>query len=85
MMISQDADKKGLSTIAEEVKHLAQKAKDNSLKPEDYEVSTKHMVMNVYEIVIISPYEFLSLFYREALLLYQTWEVLLELSNSVPL
>lgn len=35
----QDADKKGLSKISEEIKHLAQKAKDNSLKPEDYEVT----------------------------------------------
>lgn len=35
----QDADKKGLSKIAEEIKHLAQKAKDNSLKSEDYEVT----------------------------------------------
>jgi len=34
----QDADKKGLSTIGEEVRFLAQKAKENSLKPEDYEV-----------------------------------------------
>lgn len=34
----QDADKKGLSKIADEVKNLAQKAKENSLKPEDYEV-----------------------------------------------
>lgn len=34
----QDADKKGLATIADEVKQLAQRAKDNSLKPEDYEV-----------------------------------------------
>jgi pyruvate dehydrogenase E2 component (dihydrolipoamide acetyltransferase) len=34
----QDADKKGLGTIAEEVKQLAQKARDNSLKPADYEV-----------------------------------------------
>lgn len=34
----QDADKKGLSTISDEVKKLAQKARDNSLKPEDYEV-----------------------------------------------
>lgn len=34
----QDADKKGLSSISEEVKNLAQKAKENSLKPEDYEV-----------------------------------------------
>ncbi|XP_039124393.1 dihydrolipoyllysine-residue acetyltransferase component 2 of pyruvate dehydrogenase complex, mitochondrial-like [Dioscorea cayenensis subsp. rotundata] len=38
--VVRDADKKGLSTIAEEVKHLAQKAKDNSLKPEDYEGGT---------------------------------------------
>ncbi|XP_008810367.2 dihydrolipoyllysine-residue acetyltransferase component 2 of pyruvate dehydrogenase complex, mitochondrial-like [Phoenix dactylifera] len=38
--VIRDADKKGLSTIAEEVKHLAQKAKDNSLKPADYEGGT---------------------------------------------
>ncbi|OAY80145.1 Dihydrolipoyllysine-residue acetyltransferase component 3 of pyruvate dehydrogenase complex, mitochondrial [Ananas comosus] len=38
--VIKDADKKGLSTIAEEVKQLAQKAKDNSLKPEDYEGGT---------------------------------------------
>ncbi|KAG1360793.1 Dihydrolipoyllysine-residue acetyltransferase component 3 of pyruvate dehydrogenase complex, mitochondrial [Cocos nucifera] len=38
--VIRDADKKGLSTIAEEVKLLAQKAKDNSLKPEDYEGGT---------------------------------------------
>ncbi|XP_022723613.1 dihydrolipoyllysine-residue acetyltransferase component 2 of pyruvate dehydrogenase complex, mitochondrial-like isoform X2 [Durio zibethinus] len=38
--VIRDADKKGLSTIAEEVKHLAQKAKENSLKPEDYEGGT---------------------------------------------
>lgn len=36
-----DADKKGLSRISEEVKHLAQKAKENSLKPEDYEVKVE--------------------------------------------
>ncbi|KAH0920591.1 hypothetical protein HID58_020609 [Brassica napus] len=35
-----DADKKGLSTIGEEVRLLAQKAKENSLKPEDYEGGT---------------------------------------------
>ena len=34
----QDADKKGLSRIAEEVKQLAQKANEGRLKPEDYEV-----------------------------------------------
>ena len=34
----QDADKKGLSSISEEVKKLAQRARENSLKPEDYEV-----------------------------------------------
>lgn len=39
LVIVQDADKKGLSKIGEEVKHLAQKAKENSLKPEDYEAS----------------------------------------------
>lgn len=38
--VIRDADKKGLSTIAEEVKQLAQKAKDNSLKPQDYEGGT---------------------------------------------
>ncbi|XP_031251880.1 dihydrolipoyllysine-residue acetyltransferase component 2 of pyruvate dehydrogenase complex, mitochondrial isoform X2 [Pistacia vera] len=38
--VVRDADKKGLSTISEEVKQLAQKAKENSLKPEDYEGGT---------------------------------------------
>ncbi|XP_042048189.1 dihydrolipoyllysine-residue acetyltransferase component 3 of pyruvate dehydrogenase complex, mitochondrial-like [Salvia splendens] len=38
--IVRDADKKGLSRISEEVKNLAQKAKENSLKPEDYEGGT---------------------------------------------
>lgn len=38
--VIRDADKKGLSSISEEVKHLAQKAKENSLKPEDYEGGT---------------------------------------------
>ncbi|XP_074584585.1 dihydrolipoyllysine-residue acetyltransferase component 2 of pyruvate dehydrogenase complex, mitochondrial-like isoform X2 [Curcuma longa] len=38
--VIKDADKKGLSTIAEEVKILAQKAKENNLKPEDYEGGT---------------------------------------------
>ncbi|XP_009774567.1 dihydrolipoyllysine-residue acetyltransferase component 2 of pyruvate dehydrogenase complex, mitochondrial-like isoform X1 [Nicotiana sylvestris] len=38
--VVRDADKKGLSTIAEEVKNLAQKAKENSLKPQDYEGGT---------------------------------------------
>ncbi|XP_047341889.1 dihydrolipoyllysine-residue acetyltransferase component 3 of pyruvate dehydrogenase complex, mitochondrial-like [Impatiens glandulifera] len=38
--VIKDADKKGLSKISEEVKQLAQKAKDNSLKPEDYEGGT---------------------------------------------
>lgn len=41
----QDADKKGLSTIAEDVKTLAQKAKENSLKPEDYEVEQWTMLI----------------------------------------
>ena len=35
---TQNADKKGLSEIAEDVKTLADKAKKNSLKPADYEV-----------------------------------------------
>ncbi|KAL0900161.1 hypothetical protein Bca101_084122 [Brassica carinata] len=38
--VVKDADKKGLSTIGEEVRFLAQKAKENSLKPEDYEGGT---------------------------------------------
>ncbi|KAK9131244.1 hypothetical protein Sjap_011731 [Stephania japonica] len=38
--VVRDADKKGLSKIADEVKSLAQKAKENSLKPEDYEGGT---------------------------------------------
>ncbi|AQK59746.1 Dihydrolipoyllysine-residue acetyltransferase component 2 of pyruvate dehydrogenase complex mitochondrial [Zea mays] len=38
--VIRDADKKGLGTIAEEVKQLAQKARDNSLKPADYEGGT---------------------------------------------
>uniref|UniRef100_A0A7N0TYK3 Acetyltransferase component of pyruvate dehydrogenase complex n=1 Tax=Kalanchoe fedtschenkoi TaxID=63787 RepID=A0A7N0TYK3_KALFE len=38
--VIKDADKKGLSTISEEVKVLAQKAKGNTLKPEDYEGGT---------------------------------------------
>ncbi|KAL9224955.1 hypothetical protein vseg_000930 [Gypsophila vaccaria] len=38
--VVRDADKKGLSKIGEEVKYLAQKARENSLKPEDYEGGT---------------------------------------------
>ncbi|KAL6861680.1 hypothetical protein ACP4OV_017380 [Aristida adscensionis] len=38
--VIRDADKKGLATIADEVKQLAQRARDNSLKPEDYEGGT---------------------------------------------
>ncbi|OIW17113.1 hypothetical protein TanjilG_26768 [Lupinus angustifolius] len=38
--VIKDADKKGLSTIGEEVKQLAKKAKENSLKPQDYEGGT---------------------------------------------
>ncbi|KAL8118792.1 dihydrolipoyllysine-residue acetyltransferase component 2 of pyruvate dehydrogenase complex, mitochondrial-like [Apium graveolens] len=38
--VIRDADMKGLSRISDEVKHLAQKAKENSLKPEDYEGGT---------------------------------------------
>ncbi|KAJ4842815.1 hypothetical protein Tsubulata_046639 [Turnera subulata] len=38
--VVREADKKGLSKIADEVKSLAQKAKENSLKPEDYEGGT---------------------------------------------
>ena len=41
----QDTDKKGLSNISEDVKNLAQKAKENSLKPEDYEVSIVFLVI----------------------------------------
>ncbi|GAA0173152.1 acetyltransferase [Lithospermum erythrorhizon] len=38
--VVRDADKKGLGKISEEVKHLAQRARENSLKPEDYEGGT---------------------------------------------
>jgi pyruvate dehydrogenase E2 component (dihydrolipoamide acetyltransferase) len=38
--VIKDADKKGLSKIGEDVKQLAQKARENSLKPEDYEGGT---------------------------------------------
>ncbi|KAK9109864.1 hypothetical protein Sjap_017924 [Stephania japonica] len=38
--VVRDADKKGLSKIADEVKSFTQKAKENSLKPEDYEGGT---------------------------------------------
>lgn len=38
--VVRDANKKGLTRISEEVKQLAQKAKENSLKPEDYEGGT---------------------------------------------
>ncbi|KAL6496942.1 hypothetical protein OROGR_028871 [Orobanche gracilis] len=38
--VIRDADKRGLSSISDEIKHLAQKAKENSLKPEDYEGGT---------------------------------------------
>ncbi|XP_014500988.1 dihydrolipoyllysine-residue acetyltransferase component 2 of pyruvate dehydrogenase complex, mitochondrial isoform X1 [Vigna radiata var. radiata] len=38
--VIRDADKKGLSTIGEEVKQLAKKARENSLKPQDYEGGT---------------------------------------------
>ncbi|CAN4106518.1 unnamed protein product [Withania somnifera] len=38
--VVRDADKKGLSAISEEVKNLAQKAKESSLKPQDYEGGT---------------------------------------------
>ncbi|KAK2353199.1 Dihydrolipoamide acetyltransferase, long form protein [Trifolium repens] len=38
--VVRDADKKGLSTIGEEVKQLAKRAKENSLKPQDYEGGT---------------------------------------------
>lgn len=34
----QDADKKGLATITDDVKVLAGKARSNTLKPNDYEV-----------------------------------------------
>ncbi|XP_057455128.1 dihydrolipoyllysine-residue acetyltransferase component 2 of pyruvate dehydrogenase complex, mitochondrial-like isoform X2 [Lotus japonicus] len=38
--VIRDADKKGLSAIGEEVKQLAKKARENSLKPQDYEGGT---------------------------------------------
>ncbi|KAK9109905.1 hypothetical protein Sjap_017965 [Stephania japonica] len=39
-LVIKDADKKGLSKIVDEVKSFTQKAKENSLKPEDYEGGT---------------------------------------------
>ncbi|KAK1326219.1 hypothetical protein QJS10_CPA01g00280 [Acorus calamus] len=42
--VIKDADNKGLSKISEEVKYLAQKAKDNNLKPEDYEVTERRVI-----------------------------------------
>uniref|UniRef100_A0ACD5ZMY0 Uncharacterized protein n=1 Tax=Avena sativa TaxID=4498 RepID=A0ACD5ZMY0_AVESA len=38
--VVRDADKKGLATIADEVKQLALRAKENSLKPAEYEGGT---------------------------------------------
>ncbi|KAK1375916.1 Acetyltransferase component of pyruvate dehydrogenase complex [Heracleum sosnowskyi] len=38
--VIRDADRKGLSAISDEVKLLAEKAKENNLKPEDYEGGT---------------------------------------------
>ncbi|KAI7757868.1 hypothetical protein M8C21_026786 [Ambrosia artemisiifolia] len=38
--VIRDADKKGLSAISEDVKNLATKARENSLKPADYEGGT---------------------------------------------
>ncbi|XP_071741943.1 dihydrolipoyllysine-residue acetyltransferase component 2 of pyruvate dehydrogenase complex, mitochondrial-like [Rutidosis leptorrhynchoides] len=38
--VIRNADKKGLSTISEDVKNLAKKARENSLKPADYEGGT---------------------------------------------
>ena len=38
ILFVQDADKKGLATIGDEVKQLALRARENSLKPADYEV-----------------------------------------------
>ncbi|KAK9109849.1 hypothetical protein Sjap_017909 [Stephania japonica] len=38
--VVRDTDKKGLSKIVDEVKSFTQKAKENSLKPEDYEAGT---------------------------------------------
>ncbi|GFZ04276.1 dihydrolipoamide acetyltransferase, long form protein [Actinidia rufa] len=46
--VIRDADKKGLSKISNEVKILAQKAKENSLKPEDYEVEA-HLPYQTWE------------------------------------
>ncbi|KAI3789813.1 hypothetical protein L2E82_02617 [Cichorium intybus] len=38
--VVRNADKKGLSAISEDVKNLAQKARENTLKPSDYEGGT---------------------------------------------
>lgn len=77
----QDADKKGLSTISEEVKNLAQKAKENSLKPQDYEVgiSVKYLFFHWTEIQFI-----FFLFHRVGHSPSAIWEGLLALNSSVP-
>ena len=42
VFILQDADKKGLVTITDDIKALAGKARSNTLKPNDYEVCESH-------------------------------------------
>lgn len=79
----QDADKKGLSKISEDVKNLAQKARENSLKPDDYEVESKY---NILIWLWLCGCCLISLRYfwcRVELLLCQILEGLLESNNSV--
>lgn len=78
----QDADKKGLSTIGEEVRLLAQKAKENTLKPEDYEVSKIYSLTEHIYLSEITAYNKVFIL-REEHLQCLTWEDLLESSSSV--
>lgn len=76
----QDADKKGLSTISEEVKNLAQKAKEKSLKPQDYEVgiAVNYLLFHWTNIQFIC-----FLFRRVGHSPSAIWEGLLALNSSV--
>jgi len=82
----QDADKKGLSTIGEEVKQLAKKAKENSLKPQDYEViGVSHYFYSSdnKDFLVWFINSWVELHYREVHLQCLTWEGHLVSNNSV--
>lgn len=81
----QDADKKGLSKISEEVKQLASKAKENTLKPQDYEV-IEVMLMPIVPWKVIWYWRGFSAdsLCREVHLQFLTWEGHLASNSSVP-